>query len=166
MIQLDDPIWETFVGGYRTHYNASARLQELENGAENTEEIWEEFWNELHHQGDVDIASYAVVPHLVRICVGRNLLDWNVFGLVSIIEECRLFGENPAIPNWLELDYKSAITKLAEFGTQNFSQDWPKELTQTFLAVAAFAKGAPNTGRILAGFSDEELKEVFEKFFA
>jgi len=166
MIKLDDPIWDTFIGGYRTPYNASSCLKELEEGSTDLEEIWEEFWNELHHQGDVDVASYAVVPQLVRICVARNLLDWNVFALVAAIEECRIFGENPTVPNWLEKDYGSAIKELAKYGAQNFSKDWPKELTQSFLAVAAFAKGAPNTGRILSQFSDEEMKEVIEKFFA
>jgi hypothetical protein len=158
MIKLDDPIWDTFIGGYRTPYNASSRLKELEDGSTDLEEIWEEFWNELHHQGDVDIASYAVVPQLVRICDTRKLLDWNVFALVAAIEECRIFGENPTVPNWLEKDYGLAIRELAKLGAQNFSQDWPEELTQSFLAVAAFAKDAPNTGRILSQFSDEEMK--------
>jgi hypothetical protein len=166
MIKLDDPIWDTLIGGYRTPYNASVRLQELENGLDNADEIWEEFWNELHHQGDVDIASYAVVPQLVRICTKRQLLDWNVFALVATIEECRIFGENPSIPNWLETDYHSSIKKLAEFGAQRFLQDWTKELTQSFLAVAAFAKNAPNTGRILTEFSNDEMKEVYDKFFS
>jgi hypothetical protein len=166
MIKLDDPIWDKFVGGCRTPYNASTRLQELENGSSHTGEIWEEFWNELHHQGDVDIASYAVVPHLVRISVTRNLLDWNVFALVAAIEECRLFGKNPSIPDWLASDYHSAVKKIAEFGALNFSKDWPRELTQSFLAVAAFAKDSPNTGRILIEFPDDEMKEVFDKFFA
>ena len=166
MIKLDDPIWDTFVGGYRTPYNASPRLQELENGSGETGKIWEEFWNELHHQGDVDVASYAVVPHLVRISIARNLLDWNVFAMVATIEESRLFRKNPSIPKWLESDYYSAIKKLAEFGALNFSRGWPKELTQSFLAVGAFAKDSPNTGRMLIEFSDDEMKEVLEKFFA
>ena len=166
MIKLDDPIWDTFIGGYRLPYNASTRLQELENGSSDTEEIWEEFWNELHHQGDVDIASYAVVPHLVRICITRNLMDWNIFSLVAVIEECRVFGKNPTLPKWLESDYHSAIKKLAELGARNFSQDWSKEMTQSFLAVAAFAKDFPNTGRMLIEFSDHEMKDVLEKFFA
>ena len=166
MIKLDDPIWNAFIGGYRLPYNASTRLQELENGTNDTEEIWEEFWNELHHQGDVDIASYAVVPHLVRICIARNLMDWSVFSLVAVIEECRIFGKNPPLPTWLEKDYPSAIKKLAELGVRNFSQDWPKELTQSVLAVAAFAKDFPNTGRMLIEFPDDEMKDVFEKFFA
>jgi len=165
MIKLDDPIWDTFIGGYRLPYNASMRLQELENGSSDTEEIWEEFWNELHHQGDIDIASYAVVPHLVRICITRNLMDRNIFSLVAVIEKCRVFGKNPSLPKWLESDYHSAIKKLAELGARNFSQDWSKELTQSFLAVAAFAKDFPNTGHMLIEFSDDEMKDVLGKFF-
>src|SRR5258706_14230644 len=147
MIKLDDPIWETFIGGYRTAYNASARLQQLENESCDTEEIWEEFWNELHHQGDVDIASYAVVPQLVQICIARDLMDWNVFSLVAVIEECRIFGKNPPLPAWLEADYHLAVKTLAGFGAQNFSKEWPKEQTQSFLSFAAFANGFPNSVR-------------------
>jgi hypothetical protein len=93
-------------------------------------------------------------------------MDWNVFALVAVIEECRIFGKNPSLPNWLESDYHSAIKKLAELGARNFSQDWPKELTHSFLAVAAYAKDFPNSGRMLIEFPDDEMKDVFEKFFA
>ena len=146
-------------------YDASVRLRELEAGANKISVLWEEFWNELHHQGDVDIASYAVIPQLVRICVAGDLLDWNVFAIVAAIEECRVFGKNPPLPQWLENDYHAAIKKLAAFGAQRFSKDWPKELTQSFLSVAAFANGLPNYGRILVTFTDDELDEAFEKLF-
>jgi hypothetical protein len=165
MIELTDPLWKTFIGGYRIIYDASERLQELEDGVEDDSEIWEEFWEDLHHQGSVDIASYAVVPQLVRICVARDLMEWNAFALVATIEECRVFGKNPPIPQWLENDYHFAIKKFAEFGAQKFSQDWPKELTQSFLAVAAFAKDLPESGRMLIEFPEDEMKDVFEKFF-
>ena len=166
MIKLDDPIWDAFIGGYRLPYNASTRLQELENGTRDVEEVWEEFWNELHHQGDVDIASYAVVPHLVRICIKRELLDWNVFALVGAIEECRAVGKNPQLPQWLEGDYHSSIKQLAIFGGQHIAKEWPKELTLSFLAVTAFAKGLPNTGRALITLSEDEFADVLGKFFA
>jgi hypothetical protein len=165
MIELNDPKWKTLNGGYRLPYDGSVRLLELDSSSTNTEKIWEEFWNELHHQGGVDLASYAVVPQLVRICIKRQLLDWNVFALVATIEECRVFRENPKLPQWLEDDYHFAIKGLAEFGVKHFSENWPKELAQSFLAVAAFAKGLPKSARLLITFSDDELDEVFEKFF-
>lgn len=166
MIGLEDPVWGTLIGGYRLPYDASIRLRELEGGSSDIGEVCQDFWDELHHQGDVDLASYAAVPHLVRICIERWLLDWNTFALVAVIEKCRIFGKNPTIPGWIENDYHLAVKKLAEFGAQNFSKDWPKELTQSFLAVAAFAKGSPNTGRMLIEFPDDEMKDVFEHFFA
>jgi hypothetical protein len=160
MIDLHDPLWKTFMGGYRVCYDASEHLQKLESSGEDLEVIWDEFWNELHHQGDVDIASYATIPHLVRICVSRNILDWNVFAITATIEDCRVFGKNPPLPEWLENDYQGAIKDLAAFGARKFSDDWPHNLTQPFLAVVAFAKGLPNTGRVLITFSEEEISEV------
>lgn len=166
MIDLDDPKWQELNGSYRVPFDASPRLRELEADSIAGAETWEEFWSELHHQGDVDIASYAAVPPLVRICIKHELLDWNLFALVATIEECRVFGKNPQLPPWLESDYHSAIKLLAVFGAQHFAEDWPKELSQSFLAVAAFAKDIPKTARMLITFlGEDELEEVFKKFF-
>jgi hypothetical protein len=164
MLKLDDPIWETFLGGYRTPYNAAICLQQLENESGDLDAIWQEFWDELHHQGDVDLASYAAVPHLVRIGIAREILDWNLFALIACIEECRLFNENPPMPKSLENNYHLAIKSLAEFGAKNFSKDWSKELTQAVLSILAFAKGCSNTGQMLIKVSEDEMSEAMEKF--
>ena len=161
MINLDDQHWKTFQGAYRRPYDASNRLRELEFGPKDIKAIWKEFWNELHHQGNVDTASYAVVPQLARICIARGLLDWNVFGLVATIEECRTSPQNPPIPSWLESDYHSAIMQLAEFGARHFSETWPKELTLSFLVIASYAKGLRKQGKILITFTeDDELDAI------
>src|SRR5262245_51078338 len=161
MIGLDDPKWRTFNGGYRMQYDASTRLRELNADANVADDVWQELWEELHHQGDVDIASYASVPHLVKICKQHCLLDWNLFALVATIESCRLFGRNPQLPEWLESDYPASIKELALFGAQHFAEDWSTELTQSFLAVAAFAKGCSKTGKVLITFlGEDELDEA------
>jgi len=49
-------------------------------------EVWEELWNELHHQGDVGDASFASVPFLVRSYRQRDVINWNTYALVAIIE--------------------------------------------------------------------------------
>jgi hypothetical protein len=61
MLGLDDGKWKTLLGGYRKPYNPVPILQKLKEQG-NVEACWEELWNELHHQGDVDLASYASVP--------------------------------------------------------------------------------------------------------
>jgi len=171
MISLDDPKWQTFKGGYHSDYDASVQLRAFEADPNVAAQMWEEFWNKLHHQGGVHIASYAAVPHLVRIYIKHGLLDWKLFGFVATVEDCRLFGDNPhfmnpQLPHWLESDYYAAIKSLAAFGAQHFTEDWSKELAQSFLAVAAFAKNIPKTGRMLITFlGEDEIDEVFEKFF-
>jgi hypothetical protein len=62
MLSLTDPIWHELEGGYRVPYDASKALARMERG----KSVWDEFWNELHHQGDVGVASYAAIPQLVR----------------------------------------------------------------------------------------------------
>lgn len=74
MLSLTDPIWLELQGGYRMPYDASKALAQMEGG----ESVWDELWNELHHQGDVGVASYAAIPQLVRISEARRGSDWNL----------------------------------------------------------------------------------------
>ena len=66
MLSLDDNRWTTMRGGYKMPFDPRPLFARLETGLE-TQTVWSELWNEPHHQGDVDEASYAAVPHLVRI---------------------------------------------------------------------------------------------------
>lgn len=149
-------------------YDASEALKQLEAGEDDKavlDAIWDELCENLHHQGNVDIASYAAVPQIARICIERELMDADGFGLVATIEECRIFRDNPPLPEWLEADYQIAIKELALFGAQKFSEDWSPGLTSAFLSVAAFAKESPNTGRILITFGEDEINEAYEAVF-
>jgi hypothetical protein len=40
---------------------------EAELNPVNLKDVWEELWTELHHQDDVGIGSYRVVPQIARI---------------------------------------------------------------------------------------------------
>ena len=71
MLSLTDTIWRDLEVGYRVPYDASKALARMENG----ESVWEELWNELHHQGDVGIASYAAIPRIVRISEAQRRSD-------------------------------------------------------------------------------------------
>jgi hypothetical protein len=97
MLSLTDPIWHQLEGGYRIPYDASKALARMEGG----ETVWNELWNELHHQGDVGVASYAVIPQLVRISEARRGIDWNLYALAATIEIERLRKNNPPLPDWL-----------------------------------------------------------------
>ncbi len=66
MMLLSDQRWKDFDGGYRVKYDASIPLSRLKNGIGDLDSIWSELWQNLHHQGDVGIASYAAIPHIAR----------------------------------------------------------------------------------------------------
>jgi hypothetical protein len=66
LLPLDDPRWKTYRGGYnRETFDSISLIRELQRSGF-TESFWEKVWEDLHHQGDVGEASYAIIPYLVE----------------------------------------------------------------------------------------------------
>ena len=159
MLSLDDKRWQELEGGYRTRFDPRPQLTKLET-SDDTKPAWNELWESLHHQGDVGEASYASVPHLVRIYRGRGVLDWNTYAIVATIELARDSGKNPELPEWLKGDYLQAIRALAEVGATEVLQTKDPENIRAILSVLAIAAGARTHARILLEYSDAELLEM------
>lgn len=126
------------------------------------EDAWNELWEGLHHQGDVGEASYAAVPHLVRIYRHRREDCWRTFGLVALIELARGRGTNSEVPNWAKQDYFDAIQELAEIGSTEVMRERDADAVRAVLSVIAIAKGARTHARFLFEYSNEEMID-FEK---
>ena len=156
MLELDDPRWSELIGGYRVPYDARPALASLEAGSS---EAWKVLWDELHHQGDVDTASYAAVPHLVRIHQARHVPDWNVYALVGTIELAR-GGKNPEVPSWLDDAYTSSLRSLAETGSRELWESDERELVQCALALIALVRGHRLAGQLLLAYNEDELAEM------
>lgn len=159
MLNFEDQRWRELLGGYRTAFDVRPSLQKLESNL-GANEAWHELWEELHHQGDVGEASYAAVPHLVRIHRQRGRDDWNTYALVATIELARGKGSNPEVPNWLEQDYFGAIQELAKLGAVEVLRSKNLEDIRAILSILAIAKGARTHGRFLVEYSDEELNDL------
>jgi hypothetical protein len=159
MLTLDDSRWGNLTGGHRTKCDPRSLLAKLENRLD-TEATWHKLWEDLHHQGDVGEASYAAVPHLVRIYRNHNTPDWNTYAIVAIIELAREKGTNPAVPKWLEEDYFSAIQELAKIGAAEVLAASDSEAFRAILGIIAIAKDFRTHGRFLVEFSEEELLDM------
>ena len=159
MLSLDDGRWNNMAGGYRMKCDPRPLLAELES-AENKETAWHELWEELHHQGDVGEASYASVPHLVRIHRTSGVVDWNTYAIVAIIELARGKGNNPEVPTWLEQDYSRSIRDLAEIGAAEIWRTDEPDAVRSILSVIAIAKGLRTHGRFLVEYSEVELLAI------
>lgn len=161
MLSFDDNRWDQLSGGYRTQFDPRAAFSKLESNIQ-PEDAWDELWEGLHHQGDVGEASYAAVPHIVRIYRQRRSDRWRTFGLVALIELARGRGTNPEIPDWLKQDYFQAIQGLAEIGSAEVMSENDAGAVRAMLSVVAIAKGARTHARFMFEYSDEEMND-FEK---
>ena len=128
-----------------------------------TKAVWHDLWEELHHQGDVGEASYAAVPHLVRIYRKRDAIDWNTYAIVAVIELARDDRKNPEVPKWLERDYFQAIRDLAEVGAVQVLQTKDPEEIRAILSILAISAGARTHAKFLLNYSAEELLEITQR---
>lgn len=160
-MKLDDPKWQELDGAYRVPYNPAPALKKLQQGGD----IWDELWENLHHQGDVGEASYAAVPHLVRIAIKLPSRDWNFYGIISTIEIERHHSRNPPLPLWLIDAYEAAWQELFTLALSDLKES-PDELTiRSILGVIALAKKDFKLGAVLAHSDESEIDELFERYF-
>ncbi len=159
MLELNDNRWTNLLGGYRALFDPRPYLAELESGQE-TEAAWHELWEELHHQGDVGEASYAAVPHLVRIYGAHVTPNWNTYAMISVIELARTEGTNPKLPAWLETGYFQAIQELAKIGVTEVLQVNDSDTVRAILGVIAIAKGLRAHGKFLFLYSEDEMLDI------
>lgn len=161
MLALDDPKWKQLHGGYRIPYDASDAFRRLEQGGD----VWNEVWENLHHQGDVGEASYAAVPHLVRITSKSPQRDWNPFSLISTIEIERHRKSNPPLPGWLVDDYKIAWSDLLHVAINGLRKANDPLAIRPILGAIALAKGELKLGAMISFLDESELDEHLEQFF-
>jgi hypothetical protein len=158
-MELDDIGWAHLRGGYRIPYDPRPALRALKQGKE-TAAAWNELWNELYHQGDVGEASYAAVPHLVRIYEATGVPDSNTYQMVAIIEQSRKAGQNPDLPANLRVSYEAAWCRLAELGLRELEAADDPTLISCIIAVLAMRKGQFALGCFAALFDENERKGI------
>ena len=162
MLNHDDKRWTELKGRYRVPFDPRQLLRRLESGTD-IQRCWQELWQELYHQGDVGEASYAAIPHLVRIYQNRGKIDWNTYAIVTSIELARNVGKNPDVPLWLRQGYEDAINSLAITGLGELPHANEKETIRSILAVIAIWKEVRTYARIIIDFSEDELNELENK---
>lgn len=133
---------DELIGGYRQPYNPRPALERLIQGSETA---LVELWENLHHQGDVDTASYFSVPALVA--AGQ-------LSLVACIEVARHNLNNPKIPESLASRYEQALAQALQ------TQPKDEEQCLGYYAIHASMAGYSNLAKALMVMNPAEvLKE-------
>ena len=157
---FEDERWESLKGAYRVAYDPRPVLRHLAESP--SEQAWNELWNELHHQGDVDEASYAAVPVLVEIHRNTRALGWNVYAFCATIETKRHRKTNPRLPEWAHDDYEAAWRVLPALALEDLKDSTDPLLVRSDLSIIAIAKGMRGLGALIAGLEDSELQEILD----
>ena len=163
MLDLNDHKWKTFEGGYKTPFDASVLLKELENSREDarTKEILKEFWQELHHQGDVGLASYLSLPHLIRIGIKNHIIGYDIPCLVAVIETQRHAG-NPELPQEYLADYQNEIKEITRLISLNQKSKWTRDFAVCATAAIAAVNGQIELAETILELTDEDLAAKME----
>jgi hypothetical protein len=160
MLDLKDPRWAQLTGGYRRPYDARPLLAAIAK-APLSKESWAGVWDELHHQGDLGTASYAVVPHLVAL-FAQSPRCWEFYAYLALVAlECRSH-KNPPIPAWMEQDYSEAQRQAGQLALADLAQSSDPLLLRTALSVVAFSVGAVKLGALLSYLDESEVDELVE----
>lgn len=158
MLSLSDPKWRELKGANGYAYDASKVLTRMEAG----EVVWDDLWSELQHQSSVGVASYAALPHIVRISEKASDRDWNLYALAATIEIERHRKGNPALPPWLVPSYKAAWDQLVTLALSDLSRKTDKYTLRSALAVVALGNCNLKLGALLGGSNDSELDSYLE----
>jgi hypothetical protein len=158
---MDESRWNNLTAGYRIPYDPRPALGRLRNGDETA---WDELWQELHHQGDVGVASYAAVPLLIRIHEERDIAEWQTYALIGTIEICRTPRRNPPLPEWLATEYKAAWDGVIPLACRDLPRVADETTIRSIIGAVAIAKGVRPLGDLILNFTGDELTEMISAY--
>jgi hypothetical protein len=118
-------------------------------------------WSSLCHQGDVYTASYAVVPHIIRVLASApTRAHWDFFLLPACIEIARASGRGPAISPELRDDYFAALQRIPALAAAAAEAHWDESFCRTVAAAVTVAKGQPTLGAAILELDSATIKEL------
>ena len=166
MLPLDDPRWSALLDAYGASSGIPKLLAEAEKLPEDSggdTEPYFRLWSALCHQGDVYSASYAAVPHLVRI-VEENpgKFRWSLLSLVQAIETARSEGRGAAMPDDLNEPYLKALSRIPAIASGLLAGERTEVELRVILAACASAKGFPSIGEAIAELTPETTARFLE----
>lgn len=152
MIPLDSPRWAELCQCYGPASNVPALLTRLAEFP--PEEIplvdpWEGLWMSLYHQGSVYPASFAAVPHIIRLGLGApDRVTHGFFCLPASIECARVVGKI-AVPDDLRPAYEEAWRTMPSLVAACVHREWDDAFGRSALSALALAKGFSDVGQAL-----------------
>jgi hypothetical protein len=169
MLSLESPDWSKLRHAYGFAPDIPELLRRLEGfpDAEGDREPWLSIWSALAHQGDVYPASFAAVPHIVRVLSSAPERAPAVFfQFPAWVEICRA-RNGVTVPADLAPTYAEALRQLPVLVGKAADRAWDADLLRCAMAALAAAKGFPEVAEaameLSPAIAPRVLKLVFEE---
>ena len=158
-MDLSDKRWVGLRGGYRIPYDPRPTLANLLRNP-GLGQLWSALWEDLYHQGDVGVASFAAIPTIVKIASLDRSGNWNPYALAVTIEQARHSRSNPELPTWLTSTYEEAWGILFGCALKLIEHTKDENAIASAISVIAMHKGQRNLARLALCTENERLEMV------
>jgi hypothetical protein len=169
MIPIDSPEWSQLSHAYGVASDIPQLLKDLvflPPDEDPEAEPYFSLWSALCHQGDVYIASYAAVPHIVRaIESAEKPVPVTLLLLVTCIEIARRQERGPALPANLEPSYRLAMEKLPGVVGKLSRSSWDNMYCRAAIAAVTVSKGFHRLAETVLELDPETIEEVLRSKF-
>jgi len=165
LLPLNDPRWKTYKSGFnRTPYDASGLAAQL-IGAGPSAALWDACWGDLHHQGDVGEASYALVPYVVEYIRRSRAPDAMAAAFILTVEESRSGNGNPPLPPELLKSYEASLRELPAIALSEIPVPWSEDFLRYVVALIALANGQRTLATAYQDFSSSEAQQWLSTYY-
>lgn len=168
LLPLTDERWSSYRTGYNRRPYESVRLIEHMRQHGLTEWFWDQVWSELHHQGDIGEASYAVLPYLVEHVRNLDAVDAQVVAYACVVEECRRneHGQgNPPVPHEVAPSYESALHALPVVVLSKAPEFWNEDLVRYVASLIALTHGQAKLAEAYQDFTAQEAERWLKVYY-
>jgi hypothetical protein len=165
MISLDSPEWANLKHAYGSASDIPDLLRKLETlpSSEGNAEPWFSIWSALAHQGDVYSASFAAVPHVVRVLASAPTeASFAYFQFPAWVEICRQ-RHKLAVPDDLSNDYFEALKMLAGLVCAASVREWDSDFLLCALSAMAVSKGFPLIAEAVQELDDDTAELLLKR---
>jgi hypothetical protein len=166
MLSLDSPRWDQLQHAYGSASDIPRLLRALDAfpPSQGKSEPWFTLWSSLTHQGDVYSASFAAVPHVVRVLsTGPTRAHFSYFQFPAWVEICRQ-KKDVAVPEDLAADYFAALARLPSLVAAASATRWNGEFLACALSAVAIAKGSAAVAEAALELTPQVAEEFLEWF--
>jgi hypothetical protein len=154
-LDLDSARWKALRHAYGPAVDTPRLLRKLES---RDKDALNEVYNSLFHQSDVYPASYAAVPHLVRIAASTGAgLAAEILILAGGIHARRDSSQLASLESDIVAWYEAAIPAALSLALHRLDARMAKSKAIYLLQSAAAFAGHGMSGRFLDGFNDGEF---------